>query len=86
MCPKCKVFLTYHNQGGKIICHFCGYSVVQKLDQCFDCGSDKILYSGTGTQRAEELLVDMFPSAKIKRLDIFQILQVKRTLVPQAVH
>ena len=70
MCPKCKVFLTYHNQGEKIICHFCGYSVIQKLDQCFDCGSDKILYSGTGTQRAEELLVDMFPSAKIKRLDM----------------
>ena len=70
MCPQCKVFLTYHNQGEKVICHFCGYSVSQKLDQCFECGSGKILYSGTGTQRVEELLVDMFPMAKIKRLDM----------------
>jgi len=70
MCPQCKVFLTYHNQGAKVICHFCGHSVIKKLDQCLQCGSDKILYSGTGTQRVEELLVEMFPKAKIERLDM----------------
>ena len=70
MCPQCKVFLTYHNQGAKVICHFCGYSVIKKLDQCLECGSGDILYSGTGTQRVEELLIEMFPVAKVKRLDM----------------
>jgi len=70
MCPKCKVFLTYHNQGSKVICHFCGYSLIKKIDQCLECRSSKILYSGTGTQRVEELLFEIFPEAKIKRLDI----------------
>ncbi len=70
MCPRCRVFLTYHNQGEKVTCHFCGFYEVKKKDQCSECGGDKILFSGTGTQRVEEILTEMFPNSSVKRLDL----------------
>lgn len=50
------------------MCHYCGYSEpLQK--QCPVCNSYGLRFSGLGTQRAEETLLDAFPDAKILRLD-----------------
>ena len=70
MCPHCNVAISYHIKTNNLLCHFCGYSKV-KLDQdCPDCHSKNLHYSGTGTQKVEALIRDTFPKATIQRLDM----------------
>jgi len=70
MCPHCSVAISYHINTNNLLCHFCGYSKV-KLDQdCPDCHSNNLYYSGTGTQKVEALMRDTFPKAIIQRLDM----------------
>ncbi len=67
-CPNCSISLTYHSDNNRLMCHYCGYSEpLQK--QCPVCHSYGLRFSGLGTQRAEETLLDAFPNAKILRLD-----------------
>lgn len=67
-CPSCSISLTYHRANGRLMCHYCGYS--QELARtCPECGSDKIRYTGLGTQRAEEELERLFPGTSILRMD-----------------
>lgn len=67
-CPNCSISLTYHSANNRLMCHYCGYSVpVPKT--CPACGSEKLRFGGTGTQRAEEELSELFPSARVLRLD-----------------
>ncbi len=67
-CPHCSISLTYHSDNGRLMCHYCGYS--EPLSQkCPVCHSYGLRFSGLGTQRAEETLMDAFPNAKILRLD-----------------
>ena len=67
-CPHCSISLTYHSDNGRLMCHYCGYS--EPLSQkCPVCHSYGLSFSGLGTQRAEETLMDAFPNAKILRLD-----------------
>lgn len=72
-CENCDIALTYHHrlrdfeQGG-LLCHYCG-SFEQNLSACPQCGSKAIRYFGTGTQKAEEQLQQLFPSARILRAD-----------------
>lgn len=67
-CPNCSISLTYHSDNSRLMCHYCGYSEpLQK--QCPVCNSYGLRFSGLGTQRAEETLLDAFPDAKILRLD-----------------
>lgn len=67
-CPHCSISLTYHSDNGRLMCHYCGYS--EPLSQkCPVCNSYGLSFSGLGTQRAEETLMDAFPNAKILRLD-----------------
>lgn len=67
-CPSCSISLTYHRANGRLMCHYCGHSQ-EPLGVCPECGSQKIRYSGLGTQRAEEELEQVFPSASILRMD-----------------
>ena len=67
-CPNCSVSLTYHSANNRLMCHYCGYSK-PKTDVCSECGSNKMKFVGLGTQKAEEELKTLFPSAKILRLD-----------------
>ena len=70
ICPYCNVSISYHIKTDNLLCHFCGHSKV-KLDQnCSDCNSKNLHYSGTGTQKVEILLRDTFPKASIQRLDM----------------
>ncbi len=67
-CPNCSITLTYHAANGRLICHYCGYSVPFS-NTCPQCGSSDMRCAGTGTQRAEQQLRDALPQAKILRLD-----------------
>ncbi len=67
-CPNCSISLTYHSANNRLMCHYCGYSIPTP-DECPYCHSPKLRYSGSGTQRAEQELQDIFPSARILRLD-----------------
>lgn len=67
ICPRCSVNLTYHSANGRLMCHYCGHS--QRLpDSCPDCGG-KLNFIGTGTQRVQEELQELFPGIDILRMD-----------------
>ena len=70
MCPQCKVALTFHRKGSKLICHCCGYVETKQREACSSCQSPNMKYSGTGTQRVESLIEEMFPHARLGRLDM----------------
>lgn len=67
-CPNCSISLTYHKFGDKLRCHYCGYTI-DNYKLCPSCKSTYIRYFGGGTQKAEEELNKLFPSAKIMRMD-----------------
>lgn len=67
-CPNCSISMTYHSANNRLMCHYCGHSVYFS-DKCPTCGSQGLRLSGTGTQKAEQVLADMLPEARILRLD-----------------
>ncbi len=68
-CKNCNISMTYHSYENKLKCHYCGYE--EKLVKtCPECGSDKIRYFGTGTQKLEQEIHKQFPQAKIIRMDV----------------
>ena len=68
LCPNCSIALTYHRSDSKLMCHSCGY-VRAYTNNCEYCKSDGINYYGTGTQKVEDELERVFPSARILRMD-----------------
>ncbi len=67
-CPNCSVSLTYHKRDNRLVCHTCGYST-SPLKACPECGSRDLSPSGFGTEMAEEEVRQLFPKARIERLD-----------------
>lgn len=67
-CPNCSISLTYHNANNRLMCHYCGHSEIF-TDTCPECKEKAVRYAGFGTQRIEEELQNVFPSAKILRMD-----------------
>lgn len=68
-CKNCNISLTYHKKEEKLKCHYCGYEEeVHKI--CPECGSKKIKYFGTGTQKLELEINKIFPTASTIRMDI----------------
>ena len=67
-CPNCSVSLKFHKANNRLMCHYCGYSCAFS-DKCSKCGHNSVNYLGSGTQKAEEFLEEMFPNAKILRID-----------------
>lgn len=67
-CPNCSISLTYHKKNGRLMCHYCGYSKEAPVN-CPECKSEHIRFFGAGTQKAQEALQEMFPEAKILRMD-----------------
>ena len=66
--PQCSVSLTYHKRKNMLLCHYSGYS--RKADtHCEICGSEKLVIQGSGTQKVEESLEELFPEAGILRFD-----------------
>ncbi len=67
-CEHCDVSLTYHSEENCLKCHYCG-AKYRMLSACPECGSKHIRYSGTGTQKVVSELKELFPTAKILRMD-----------------
>lgn len=68
MCKNCDVSLTYHKFTNDLRCHYCGYTQ-SLVNTCKACGSHEMQQKGLGTERIEEDLKTIFPSAKIGRMD-----------------
>ena len=67
-CPNCSVPLVYHKPQQALLCHHCGHTVQPLPQTCPECGG-KLHYSGFGTQRVEEELAELLPTARILRMD-----------------
>ncbi len=67
-CPNCDITLTYHKSSNSLRCHYCGY-FMQKPVKCPECGEGEIKDSGLGTERLEEELKKLYPTARIVRMD-----------------
>lgn len=66
-CPRCSVSLTYHKVNHRLMCHHCGYSQPVSVD-CELCGGHtKVI--GTGTQKVEQELQQLFPEITCIRMD-----------------
>ncbi len=68
-CPQCDVSLTYHSFRKELRCHYCGYKQAMQHN-CGACGSEKLNSKGFGTEQIEMELYDLFPEAKIGRMDL----------------
>lgn len=77
-CENCAIAMTYHkptthtdlhvHAGDRLECHYCGFRrSVPRL--CLKCGSEHLFYLGTGSQQGEERLQELFPNARIGRMD-----------------
>jgi len=66
-CPNCSVTLTFHADH-KIVCHYCGHKQAPPAS-CPHCGSSKLGPVGTGTQKVEQTLKELFPGIAVDRLD-----------------
>ncbi len=67
-CPDCDLALTHHQDGGKAMCHYCDYTIPTP-PACPECRYQGIKFSGTGTQRLEDEVKKLFPSASVARMD-----------------
>lgn len=67
-CPHCSTYAVYHKFHGKLVCHHCGWST-PVYSRCPDCGNVDLLPMGAGTQRIEETLEQLWPQARILRID-----------------
>ena len=67
-CDNCSISMTYHSANNRLMCHYCGHSE-PFTTTCKNCGSDHLRYSGAGTQKLEDELALLFPSARVLRLD-----------------
>ena len=68
-CENCNISLTYHKFENKLKCHYCGFET-NTPSVCQECGSRKVKYFGTGTQKLEEEVQKLFPRASTIRMDI----------------
>nr|AAB50346.1 rubredoxin oxidoreductase homolog [Clostridium acetobutylicum ATCC 824] len=67
-CKNCDVSMTYHNNKGYLICHYCG-STQRIPSVCPKCGSKYVKYFGAGTERIEREIKRLFPNARTVRMD-----------------
>ena len=67
-CPNCSVSLTYHRDAGHITCHICGHNE-RAPKVCPSCRDPAIRHAGVGTQKVEDSVRKIFPSARVVRMD-----------------
>ena len=67
-CPHCNVTLSAHQNRGRMVCHYCGYyEPIQRF--CPNCKTSELKPMGFGTERVEEAIAELFPEARVLRLD-----------------
>lgn len=67
-CKHCEVSLTYHRSSQSLICHYCGYTLAANI-VCDGCKSTNVGGIGIGSERIEEEVTQLFPQARVSRLD-----------------
>ena len=67
-CEACGVSLTYHQAPPGLRCHYCGYSA-RVPGACPQCSGKYLRPFGVGTQRVEQALRELFPAARVARMD-----------------
>ena len=67
-CPNCDVTITYHKATNSLVCHYCGHST-RMPSQCPKCGGE-MRTQGFGTERLEEEIQELFPEARVARMDL----------------
>ncbi|HCS88012.1 MAG TPA: primosomal protein N' [Bacteroidales bacterium] len=68
-CVNCDVTLTVHQHQGKLVCHYCGYTIPIPV-QCPSCGAGPLFAKGFGTEQIEDEVKTLFPEAKVVRMDL----------------
>ncbi|MDO4177026.1 MAG: primosomal protein N' [Bacillota bacterium] len=70
-CPTCGLSLVYHKGrgGGRMVCHYCGHEE-KAPTACPECGSTFVRYFGSGTEKIEETVRELFPDKSIERVDL----------------
>ena len=67
-CPHCDITLTYHKSSNNLRCHYCGYTVF-KPDKCPECNEKALADYGLGTEKLEQEINKIFPTARVIRMD-----------------
>ena len=68
-CQHCDVSLTLHRQLGQLTCHYCG-ATYRIPTECPCCGGTDLRTRGYGTEKIEQQVRDLFPEARIARMDL----------------
>jgi len=68
-CKNCDVSLTYHRGMNQLTCHYCGYTY-QIPTSCPACEGEELRHRGYGTERIEESIKEVFPTARVARMDL----------------
>ena len=68
-CKNCDVSLTLHKSINLLTCHYCGYTYPVPTE-CPNCGSTALMGRGIGTERIEDQISEIFPEARIARMDL----------------
>lgn len=67
-CPNCAIPMIWHAKDQKLKCHYCNHTE-SFPDFCPECGSDALRNSGTGTQKIEQYIKELYPDQNIERID-----------------
>lgn len=67
-CPNCAIPMIWHAKDQRLKCHYCN-QVERFPDVCPECGSDALKNSGTGTQKIEQYVKELYPDYNVERVD-----------------
>ena len=67
-CPDCSIPMIWHTSIKQLKCHYCNKEM-SFPEYCPACGSDALATSGVGTQKIEVLIKELYPDAKVERID-----------------
>lgn len=67
-CPNCAIPMIWHSKDQMLKCHYCNHAEYFP-DVCPECGSDAFKNSGTGTQKIEQYVKELFPKNNVERID-----------------
>ncbi len=67
-CRHCSTTMTLHREDDRLVCHICGFAQLPPR-QCPECSGRSIVNAGYGTERVEEVLRQVFATARIARVD-----------------
>ncbi|OEH85750.1 primosomal protein N' [Desulfuribacillus stibiiarsenatis] len=68
-CPFCHVSMTYHHKASKLQCHYCNHQI-DHVNRCETCKGDNLQLFGLGTEKIEEQIRELLPTAKVLRMDV----------------